>query len=183
MNTIIQFTLMCLYLMIPGAVANMAPVLAKKINFLNYPIDFNKKYKNKPIFGSHKTYRGFFFGILAAIVFTYFQKLLYKYSTFQQISFFNFNETSFILIGFLIGFGVLFGDLIESFFKRRANLKPGAVWFPWDQLDLVIGALIFISFVKIPTWQMILFFLIVAPLFHIFFNHLGYWLGIKSSKW
>lgn len=183
MNPTPQFILLCLYLMLPAAVANMTPVFVKKINFLNTPVDFNKKWNGKPIFGSHKTYRGFFFGILAAILVAFIQKILYQYPFFQQISFFNFETTSFILIGFALGFGALFGDLVKSFFKRRMNIKPGDSFFPWDQLDLVIGAIVFISFIKIPSWQMILFGLIVGPTLHIFFNHAGYWLGIRENKW
>lgn len=184
MNTITQFILTCFYVIIPAAFANMMPVFVKSINFLNIPIDFNKKwFDNNPIFGNHKTYRGFFFGILAAILITFVQSVLYQYPFFQQISFFNYNETSFLLIGFMIGFGVLFGDLIKSFFKRRVSIKPGDIFFPWDQLDLVIGALVFISFIKMPSWQMIVFYLIAGPALHIFFNHIGYWFGIQKVKW
>lgn len=185
MNTTLLFILTCLYVMLPAAVANMIPVFVKKINFLNSSVDFDKKwFDNKPIFGNHKTYRGFFFGILAAITVVYIQSILYKTNTFfMQISFFNYNEKSFLLIGFLIGFGVLFGDLIKSFFKRRVNIKAGDSFFPWDQLDLVFGALLFISFIQIPPWQMTLFYLIAGPSFHLFFNYIGYLLGIREEKW
>lgn len=183
MNPTIQFTLLCLYLMLPAAIANMTPVFVRNVDFLNVPVDFNKTWKGQPIFGSHKTYRGFFWGILIAILAAFLQKLLYQFSFFRQISFFNFETTSFLLIGFALGFGALFGDLVKSFFKRRMNIKPGDSFFPWDQLDLVLGSIVFISIIKIPTWQMILFGLIVGPLLHISFNHLGYWLGIKEEKW
>ncbi len=183
MQQIILFILLCLYTILPGVVANMMPVFVRKINFLNIPVDFNKKWKSRPIFGSHKTYRGFFFGVLGAIFVVYIQKQLYQYEAVAAISFFNFNEISFVLVGILIGLGVLFGDLIESFFKRRANIKPGAMWFPWDQIDSTIGGLIFISLIKIPTWQMTVFLLLIVPMLHVFFNHLGYWLRLKETKW
>jgi CDP-2,3-bis-(O-geranylgeranyl)-sn-glycerol synthase len=170
--------------MLPAAIANMMPVFARKINFLNISVDFDKKwFDNKPIFGNHKTYRGFFFGILGAIGVAYLQSLLYQYQFFKEISLFNYNETSFFIIGFLFGFGVLFGDLIKSFFKRRMSIKSGDSFFPWDQLDLVIGAIVFISIIEIPPWQMVLFYLIAGPLFHVLFNHIGYWLGIREVKW
>ena len=183
MNPTLQFILTALYLMIPIAAANMTPVFVKNIDFLNIPVDFNQKWKGKPIFGNHKTYRGFFFGVLAAILVAFVQKILYQYQFFKEISFFNFETTSFILIGFALGFGALFGDLVKSFFKRRVGVKPGDSFFPWDQVDLVLGSIFFISFIKVPSWQLILFGLIVGPLLHIFFNHFGYWIGIRESKW
>lgn len=183
METIIQFVLLCLYTMLPGAVANMMPVFVKKIPFLAVPIDFGKKLNGKPIFGSHKTYRGFFFGIIAAIAVAYIQSLLYSYNSFQQISFFNFDETSFLLIGLLIGFGVLSGDLVKSFFKRLIDIKPGARFFPWDQIDFIIGGLLFMSFIKPPSWQMVVFYLGIGPCLHILFNHIGFWIKIRESKW
>jgi len=50
--------------MLPAYFANMAPVLVQKINLFAYPVDFNQKMNNKPIFGKNKTFRGFIFGII-----------------------------------------------------------------------------------------------------------------------
>jgi CDP-2,3-bis-(O-geranylgeranyl)-sn-glycerol synthase len=173
-----------IYLLIPGLFANMAPVLFKKVRFLAYQVDFGKKWRGKPIFGSHKTFRGFFFGILSAIIIVYIQKLLFlNIEYFRSISFIPYSEYNTFLLGFLVGFGVLFGDLIESFFKRRANIKPGKPWIPWDQLDCVIGGLLFLFIVYIPPWQVILFLVLAIPVIHILVNHIGYYLGINKSKW
>ena len=30
---------------------------------------------------------------------------------------------------------------MKSFFKRRRGIEPGASWIPFDQIDLVVGAL------------------------------------------
>lgn len=174
---------MCLWLALPAALANMMPVFVLRVPFLNIPVDFGKTWRGKRIFGDHKTYRGFFFGVLGAIGVAYLQKVLYVYPSIQAISFIDFSTIHFAAFGFLIGFGALFGDLVKSFFKRRVNIAPGKSWFPWDQLDLLFGALLFVSFVKMPTWQMLVFYFITVPLLHIFFNHLGYWLRIKETKW
>lgn len=178
-----QFLVMCLWLALPGAIANMMPVFVARIPFLAIPVDFGKSMRGRRIFGDHKTFRGFFFGILSALVVAYLQSILYQYPAIQKISFIDFSETHFAVFGFLIGFGVLFGDLVKSFFKRRMHIAPGKPWFPWDQLDLVFGALVFVSFIKIPSWQMIAFFIIAGPLLHLGFNYAGYILKIKKSKW
>ena len=181
--TLMQFVLMCLYLALPGAVANMMPVFVSRVPFLNIPVDLGYVWRGKRLFGSHKTYRGFFFGVFGAMAAAYVQSILFQYPLFRAISFVDFSQISFLLFGFLIGFGALFGDLVKSFFKRRAGIEPGKSWFPWDQLDLLFGALLFVSFIKVPSLAMILFYLISVPLLHIFFNHLGYWLKIKETKW
>src|SRR3989338_255015 len=125
-----MFLLKCFYLMLPAYFANMAPVIFKKISFLSYPVDFSKKLGNRPIFGKNKTFRGFFFGILLAIIVSYIQFELYKTVSFRNISFFNYGN--WILFGFLMGFGALAGDLAKSFFKRRAGIKPGDRFIPFD---------------------------------------------------
>ena len=45
----------CLYFLLPAGFANMAPVFAKKINFLRYPVDFGLKLRGRRIFGKNKT--------------------------------------------------------------------------------------------------------------------------------
>ncbi|MBS3137162.1 CDP-2,3-bis-(O-geranylgeranyl)-sn-glycerol synthase [Candidatus Woesearchaeota archaeon] len=181
-TTISELILKSLYLFIPAAVANIMPVLVKKINFLNYPIDFGKEYKGKRIFGDHKTFRGFFFGILGAMLVVLLQKYLTRYPNFAELTLIDFSKVNAFLCGFLLGFGVLAGDAIKSFFKRRANIAPGKPWIPFDQLDLLFGALIFTSFVYLPPLKVIIFAFIAGPLLHIGFNLLGYYLGIKKNK-
>jgi len=181
MNFII-FIASAIYFIIP-CLSNSAPVLFRKLNFLNYPVDFNKKLNSKPIFGKNKTFRGFFFGILTGIVIVGIQTLLYQFPVFKIISLIPYNQINFVLLGFLYGFGCLFGDLVESFVKRRFNIKPGGIFFPWDQLDLLIGALIFVSITYVPPIEIIVFLIIAVPIFHIAFNYLGYYLGLQKEKW
>ena len=173
-----------IYMMGPAFFANMAPVFFRKVPFLNYPIDFSMRWKSKPLFGSHKTFRGFFFGILLAIILVYIQELLfYNYSYFRSISFIDYPSHNFLLLGFLIGFGALLGDTIKSFLKRRFNVRPGARWFPWDQVDFIIGSLLFLCIIFVPPWQAALFLLIATPLLHIIVKHIGYYLKIDNARW
>lgn len=177
------FILQCIYLMLPGILANSAPVLFKNsFKSLDVPVDFGKKWRGKEIFGSHKTYRGFAVGITSAIIVAYVQFSLYDFDFFRKLSFYDFSN-GFLLFGFLIGFGALFGDLIKSFFKRRVGIKPGNTWFPFDQLDALIGALIFMIPLYVPELKIILTLTIFTLLIHIGSNHIAYWLGMKETKW
>ena len=63
----------------PIYAANTTPVIAAKtrfMEFLNKPVDFNIKFRGKPLFGSHKTIRGYvigvFCGTLLAVFLNYF---------------------------------------------------------------------------------------------------------------
>lgn len=178
-----EIILKSLYLILPGIFANMAPVLFKRLNFLNYPVDFNKTLNEKPIFGNHKTYRGFFFGIILSILIVLIQRKLHAYEFFKNISLIDYYGVNILLLGFLIGFGVLFGDLVKSFFKRRLNIKPGKRWFPFDQLDSLIGGLVFVSLVYIPPFSVILILIILTLILSLGTNYLGYKLGLKETRW
>jgi CDP-2,3-bis-(O-geranylgeranyl)-sn-glycerol synthase len=162
----------------------MAPVLFRKVRFLDHPVDCNKRWRGRPLLGSHKTFRGVFFGILFSIIIVYFQKMLFVGSGyFRGISLIDYSQHNFVLLGFLAGFGVLFGDLVESFLKRRSGIRPGKPWIPWDQLDSVVGGLVFVSFVYIPPLSVLFFLVVSVPLLHILINHLGYYLGLRNSRW
>lgn len=182
MSTISNIILASLYYFVPAYFANGAPVLLKRFNPLKNPVDFNKKFRGYPIFGSHKTWGGLIIASLVGLLTFYIQKLLFVYPFFQRYSLFNYSEQT-VWLGFLLGFGAIFGDLIKSFFKRRFHHKPGASWIPFDQLDFVLGALIFSFIIYIPPASVILVLVILTPFIHILFNHLGYYLKLKRSKW
>ena len=170
------------YLALPVAVANMIPPLFKRVNFLAYPIDFGKKWKGKPLLGKNKTFRGFFFGIIGAILIVGVQTWLYGYESFKAVSLAPYGEINFLLLGFLMGFGALFGDALESLFKRQTGRKPGEAWIPWDQFDLLAGALSFVCIVYVPPWQVIVIALVATPALHITINHVAYYLGWQKNK-
>lgn len=171
------------WLLLPAGAANITPVLVRKVNFLNYPIDANKTLFGNRIFGENKTWRGLFFGIGAAIVVLAWQKYAYIYFiTIQSISFFDYAEVNVYGLGFLFGFGALFGDLVKSFFKRRLKIPSGSMWIPFDQIDWIFGALIFLSFYFSFHWSVWVASLLFYGFLHPIVNLLGYWLRIKKTK-
>lgn len=176
------FVLKCFYFMFPAYFANMAPVIVKsRFKFLAIPIDMGKQIRGKSLLGKNKTFRGLIFGVVFSIIVAFFQFLLYRLDFFKTLSFLDYSN--WFILGFLFGFGALFGDLVESFFKRRLGVGSGKRFFPWDQLDFVIGALFFISFVFSITWSMFLIILLISVLGHISVNHVAYYLKIRDGKW
>jgi hypothetical protein len=55
----------------------------------------------------------------------------------------HYAETNIVLIGLLLSIGALTGNTLKSILKRQAGIKPGVSWFPYDEVDYIVGALIF----------------------------------------
>jgi len=175
------FLLKCFYLMLPAYFANMAPVMIRKINLFSYPVDFNKRLGNKPVFGKNKTFRGLVFGIAFAVVVAYIQHSFYDANFFRGVSFFDYKN--WLLFGFLMGSGALIGDLVKSFFKRRLGIKPGERFIPFDQTDFVIGSLLLIMPVFSLTLGIFAASLLLSFVLHIITNHLAFYLKVRNEKW
>lgn len=178
MNIIFQI----IYLLLPCYCATMAPVFAKKLKILEYlakPIDFNKKLNNKPLFGKNKTIRGYVVGILMAILIVYLQTKFY----YANISIIPYPELDFLILGFLMGFGALFGDSIESLIKRQINIAPGKPFVPFDQIDAVIGTLLFTYILYPVSLKIIIFSILLTFGLTILSNLIGYATGIKKVWW
>lgn len=175
----LMLILASLYFILPAYFANMAPIVFKNFfNFLAKPIDLGKKFRRKRILGDNKTFRGFFVGILAGIFIAYIQFTLNLTINITDYS-------NWLAIGFLLSFGALFGDSVKSFIKRQKGIKPGERFFPWDQLDSIIGSLAFASFFIFPEFrlQAVLLLLVLTPILTIIINHLAFYTGLRKEKW
>ena len=182
----LSFVLSCFYFFLPAYFTNMTPPLSKKagiLKFLERPADFNKNFLGQPILGSHKTWRGAILGIIVGIFFVKFQVWLYRVPLIKEISFFDYSKINFLVFGFLISGGAVFGDLLFAFIKRRLRLKPGTPFLPFDQTNYVVGAFLFlIPFLKIDIFVWITIFILTFFL-HIIFNRIGYFLKLHPAKW
>lgn len=160
---------------LPAGIANMSPVVANHIPWLKNwrtPMDFGLSSDGHRVLGDSKTWRGIVFGTLMGGL------------TALVVSHLNTNTVATVppfIVGCLLGFGALAGDAIESFFKRRRGIKPGNSWFPFDQIDYIIGALILIYlFVPLPLWAMSTIIAVYFVL-HIVIVYIFYKLGIRSK--
>lgn len=161
------------YFFLPAYIANMAPVIAKK---LNLPFDIPI---NKTKLGKNKTYRGLIFGYLAALSFLYLQKNWF----FLQSDLINYQKESLFFISFLMTFGALGGDALKSYFKRKKGIKSGKPWFPFDQIDLILGAILCtFPFYTLPILETFII-LILTPILHFLTNLISYKLKIKDVWW
>lgn len=174
LNSMWLLILKALYFFLPAYFANMAPVIFKWIPVLNKPV-------YERWFGRHKTWRGLLIAIVVGGLVFWLQKIAYI-SGFRSWAVIDYSDFS-LLLGFLMGGGAIIGDMVESFFKRKFEIKEGKPWIPWDQLDFVLGGLIFSFLVFVPPAEIFLLILILSPLLHIVVNYIGYLLGIRKVKW
>lgn len=181
-NSVGMTILKSLYFLLPAYFANMSPVLFKDVlGFMAKPIDFGFKFRGQPLFGKNKTFRGVFVGTVVGGLFFYVQKWLYV-KGFVALALFDYSTAS-IAVGFALGFGALIGDAVESFFKRQLKIKSGQPLYFFDQIDYVIGSLLFaLIFIEI-NWVVFGILLVVSPLLTIAVNHLSFYLNIRGEKW
>ncbi len=149
----------------PAYCANAAPVLGGG----GYPMDFGKSFFDKRrIFGSNKTFRGFFFGLAVGAGVGFVECLLFRY------------PWPFLILAPL---GALLGDLTGAFLKRRLDIAPGGLLPIVDQIDFVVGALVFSLPLMIISWQLAVVVLLITPPIHLFTNFLAYKLKLKKNPW
>lgn len=166
-----------IYFLLPAYVANMCPVFATRLKIPPHTV-IHEHY-----FGAHKRYRGFVAGYIGALLILLLQQYFQGTGTMESFRMLDYNTINIWLYAFLFGFGAITGDLIKSFFKRRMNIASGRPWFPFDQIDLVIGALLFLAPFYFPGWAVVVTLIIITPLLHFVSNVVGYWLGIKKVWW
>ena len=190
----INLILSSLYFILPAYIANTSPILLKGLPF-GRPI-------NAKLFGENKTWRGFYTGYLGALITLFLQYYLQKSGLLPSggviahssiltatsengylTPLLDYENINLFLYAFAFGLGALTGDLIKSFFKRRLKITSGQPWIPFDQLDFVAGALIFLAPLYLPSWPVILTILIFTPLLHFLSNSIAYHLKLKKVWW
>lgn len=159
---------------LPAGVANATPVVANRIPIIKHwktPMDFGLKLGGKRLLGNNKTWRGVLTGSTIAGI----TALLVS-----QWAHYDISGLATFGLGFLMGFGALFGDAVESAIKRQRGIPAGHSWFPFDQIDYILGGLLFLAPVTTMTLGTMAFILIVYFGLHLITAYLAYLLGLKE---
>lgn len=192
-NDLLTFLFQCWWFLLPAAISNhnaslgshlAVPRPLKKIfHLLDRPIDFGFKVRGKELFGRNKTFRGFIVAILTGILLAGMQCYLFSANQFfHSTGLINYDQVDFVAVGFLMGFGALLGDLVESYVKRRLNFRPGYPWFPWDQLDWIIGSLLLISLLYRPPLNYLFTTVTLYVIIHLYSDRMIERMGIKKKE-
>jgi len=161
-----------LFILLPAAAANMAPVFASRFSFLAKPVDGGLTIRGKRLFGDNKTWRGLFWGVLTGV------GVALILSLFQPQFF---SENTPIIFGASLGLSALAGDLVASAIKRRLNIAPGQRLLIIDQIDWILASLIFLSIfftIQIKAWGTAL---LIFGALHLVVSYIGYLLKLKNN--
>lgn len=177
--------LYALWFFAPAGAANVAPILVAKLPGLrqwNTPMDFGIRYRGKRLLGKSKTWRGLLCGIaFGAIAFALQQPLSQHFGSFttylEAVHYFDLSPW----LGVLLGAGALLGDAVKSFFKRRMAIPPSKSWFPFDQLDYILGGCVFTALIAAPPFKIYLLIFILWFTIHLIASYLGHLLDLKKA--
>jgi CDP-2,3-bis-(O-geranylgeranyl)-sn-glycerol synthase len=149
----------------PAYCANAVPVIVGG----GRPLDLEKNFfDGKPIFGKNKTFRGFFFGLAIGVSVGLVESILFGYP---------------LLFSVFSPLGALMGDLAGAFLKRRLGIAPGGLLPIIDQVDFVVGAILFSLPLPMMYWELAIAVIIITPPIHLFTNFLAYKLKLKNNPW
>jgi CDP-2,3-bis-(O-geranylgeranyl)-sn-glycerol synthase len=149
----------------PAYCANAAPVLGGG----GKPMDFGKNFSDgKRIFGTNKTFRGFFVGLVIGATVGIMDCVAFGFPW---------------LFAILTPLGALLGDLVGAFLKRRLDIAPGGLLPIVDQIDFVVGALVLSLPLMVINWETAVTVLLLTPPIHLFTNFLAYKLKLKKHPW
>jgi CDP-2,3-bis-(O-geranylgeranyl)-sn-glycerol synthase len=154
-----------LWYILPAYLASLSPVWFRLRGETR--LDFGMSFRGRPILGESKTVRGFIGGALVGSFLGLLQEII-------------FGRVNGFVLGILLGIGAMTGDAVKSFFKRQLDIKPGEPWIPFDQIDFLIGALVFSSLVEKPSFLEVLLLLLVTPFLHFLSNLIHFRMGLKE---
>lgn len=183
----------CFWYLLPAALGNhnascgdklpLPGFIKRPLEKLARPVDGGAVFRGKALFGKNKTWRGLAVGIVTGILVAAVQAVLYLNTEFfRNNTLIDYGRNSFILVGALMGSGALLGDLAESFVKRRFEKPSGRPWFPWDQIDWIIGAMVLSLPVYAPDVKIAGVTLVLYTAVHLCSDRIVYMLGIKTRE-
>jgi CDP-archaeol synthase len=152
------------------------------------PLDMGLAFRGRRLFGENKTMRGAAVMIAATALWVFIQNLLLIHHSWYTILMPSSLKISPLCWGALAGAGYVAGELPNSFVKRRLDISPGGaaqgglwlVFWTVDQVDSVIGVLVFLYPVWHPNLPVVLCLFGVTLLVHPMVALVMFCLGLKD---
>jgi len=181
------------YLLLPllgGAAVHAACMKYDWLAALARPIDAGRTWRGRPLFGHSKTWRGpLAVAAGAAAVFEAQRTLAHAVPSLAQLELVDYGALPDWWLGALAGAVAELAELPNSFAKRRLGIEPGgttggargAIFFLWDQLDLLLGYWLVLAAFVDPTPLRLGVSVLVVGGVHPLLTVVGYLLGVRPT--
>jgi CDP-archaeol synthase len=153
---------------------------------LAVPIDSGVLFRNRPLFGANKTYRGVLAVALGSAAGYSVQSLAPELQApvFRALPLF-----SIVSLGFAFGTAAMLSELLNSFLKRQLDIAPGAAgggagrffFYVFDQVDFLLGAWLVAWPWVTPTLLRVFWSILFLLVVHQVISILGALLGMRAS--
>ncbi|MBT7552887.1 CDP-archaeol synthase [bacterium] len=151
-------------LLLVGLIHHLIIIKYNLFSFLAIPIDRNIKLNNDYLFGPAKTWRGIVTVVILSGIFYYLGSYFWDMNLRFPV----------LLSGCLLGLGYAVGELPNSFIKRRLGIQSSQsnyqgrniIFYLFDQIDSILGALLFICLVYNASILLLVYILIIGSLLH-----------------
>jgi CDP-diglyceride synthetase len=160
------------------------------LGFLARPIDGGRRLGGRPLFGHSKTWRGpILVAAGAAAVWALQRGPLHGIEAVAAIELVDATTLPGVWFGALLGAAAELAELPNSFVKRRIGIAPGAttggplsaVFWLWDQLDLLLGYGLVLATVVPPTPLRLATAIAIVAGVHPLLTLIGWLLGMRPT--
>ncbi|MGH7455185.1 MAG: CDP-archaeol synthase [bacterium] len=162
----------------------------KWLTFLARPIDGGRAFRGRRLFGSNKTYRGVIaVGLGTALGFGIQTIVLHQITSIHHLELIDFPRLNWFPLGFAMGTAAMLSELPNSFIKRQLGIAPGMVanglvgvlFYIIDQVDMLLGVWLVLSFAVEVTLTRILWSIVFLFLAHQIITLAGYAFGMRDT--
>jgi hypothetical protein len=182
------------YLILPllgGAVIHGLCIKYDWLGHLARPIDGGWMLYGRPLFGHSKTFRGpVAVAAGSAAVFALQQGFLHHLPALASIELVDYAHLPGWWLGAAVGAAAELSELPNSFVKRRLAIEPGgtardplaALFYLWDQVDVLLGFWLVFSVVVPATPLRIAVSVLVVAAIHPLLALIGHLLGMRPTS-
>jgi hypothetical protein len=158
--------------------------------FLARPIDGGRQFRERPLFGYSKTWRGpLAVGAGTAAAWALQQSVLHRFEPLARLELVDYALLPGWWFGALLGAAAELAELPNSFVKRQLGIEPGGtargplgvLFFLWDQLDLLLGYWLALSCVLAVTPLRVAVSIAIVAGIHPLLTVAGYLLRMRPT--
>jgi CDP-diglyceride synthetase len=181
------------YLIAPllvGAVLSGLAIRYDVLPSLRRPLDGGRRWRDRPLFGPNKTWRGVLVVAVGNLLGVGLQStVLHGVPALRAAELFDYGAVNGWLLGLLLGVLTALAELPNSFFKRQSGIAAGgpgrglagAFFYVLDQVDVLLGLWLAYALVMRPTPMLVLISFLILFFGHQAVTVIGYALGMRHT--